>query len=153
MQEQIVCRYGVSLKVLTDQGKCFESQLAKEVYDIMGTKHVRTTAYHPATNILTEKFNKTLAAMISMYISKHQKDWDRWLPFVCFAYNNSEQVSTKLSLFLLLHGFFPKMLRELNLNPQSIGIERAEDYAQLVTTFLEAKRGLAAQSGVSIDYK
>jgi len=141
--EQIVCRFGTPLKVLTDQGKCFESQLAKAVYDIMGSKHLRTTAYHPATNGLTERFNKTLATMISMYVSKSQMNWDQYLPFVVSAYNTAVQASTKMSPFFLVHGFEARMPMEINLSSQTMGIPGAEIYGKLLDTFLSAKRELA----------
>ncbi|KAM7281938.1 DDE-type integrase/transposase/recombinase [Ixodes scapularis] len=40
------------------------------------TSHRRTTAYHPQTNGLTERLNKTIADMISMYVDVEHKTWD-----------------------------------------------------------------------------
>ena len=63
-----------------------------------------TTAYHPQTNGLTERFNKTLADMLSMYVDVDQKNWDELLPFVTFAYNTAIQETTGFTPFYLLHG-------------------------------------------------
>ncbi|GFW25187.1 retrovirus-related Pol polyprotein from transposon 412 [Trichonephila clavipes] len=66
--------------------------------------HRFTTAYHPQTNGLTERFNKTLADMLSMYVDVEQKNWDEILPFVTFAYNTAKQETTGFTPFYLLHG-------------------------------------------------
>ena len=40
----------------------------------MNTRKANTTAYHPQTDGLVERFNGTLAEALSMYISSPQKD-------------------------------------------------------------------------------
>ncbi|UYV77154.1 hypothetical protein LAZ67_14003459 [Cordylochernes scorpioides] len=62
-----------------------------------------TTAYHPQTNGLTERFNKTLGDMLSMYTGVEQKDWDQVLPYVTFAYNTAKQEATGYTPFFLVH--------------------------------------------------
>ncbi|UYV80763.1 hypothetical protein LAZ67_19001657 [Cordylochernes scorpioides] len=61
------------------------------------------TAYHPQTNGLTERFNKTLGDMLSMYTGVEQKDWDQVLPYVTFAYNTAKQEATGYTPFFLDH--------------------------------------------------
>ncbi|GFV20248.1 transposon Ty3-I Gag-Pol polyprotein [Trichonephila clavipes] len=46
---------------------------------------------------MTERFNKTLADMLSMYVDVEQKNWDEILPFVTFAYNTAKQETTDSS--------------------------------------------------------
>ncbi|GFU20891.1 transposon Ty3-I Gag-Pol polyprotein [Trichonephila clavipes] len=60
--------------------------------------------YHPQTNGLTERFNKTLADMLSMYVDVEQKNWDEILPFVTFAYNTRNKRDHRFTPFFLLHG-------------------------------------------------
>ena len=67
----------------------------------MNTQKVNTTAHHPQTNVLVERFNGTLAEGLSMYVSGNQKDWDRHLPLVLFAYRVSPHASTRESPFYL----------------------------------------------------
>ena len=45
-----ISRFGFPAKIKTDQGRQFESKLLKELTQIVSTKHLRTTAYHPAAN-------------------------------------------------------------------------------------------------------
>ncbi|GBN02002.1 hypothetical protein AVEN_167817-1 [Araneus ventricosus] len=62
------------------------------------------TAYHQQTNGLTERFNKTLADMLSMYVDVEQRNWDAILPSLTFAYNSAKQDTTGFSSFFLVHG-------------------------------------------------
>ncbi|GFS97021.1 transposon Ty3-I Gag-Pol polyprotein [Trichonephila clavipes] len=75
-------------------GAVFRSRLVSSLVDLCNIDHRFTTAYHPQTNGLTERFNKTLADMLSMYVDVEQKNWDEILPFVTFAYNTAEQETT-----------------------------------------------------------
>ncbi|GFU89288.1 transposon Ty3-I Gag-Pol polyprotein [Trichonephila clavipes] len=84
-------------------GAVFRSRLVSLV-DLCNIDHRFTTAYHPQTNGLTERFNKTLADMLSMYVDVEQKNWDEILPFVTFAYNTAKQETTGFTPFYLLHG-------------------------------------------------
>ena len=58
--EEIVCRHGVPGQLLSDRGAAFLSRLLKEICNLLGVKKINTTAYHPQTNGLTERFNRTL---------------------------------------------------------------------------------------------
>lgn len=49
-----IARFGVPLRVTTDQGRQFESRLFKELTELTGTTPIRTTPYHPAANGMVE---------------------------------------------------------------------------------------------------
>lgn len=102
--ENIVLRHGAPKTVITDRGTAFTGRLTQEILQLSHTAHRRTTAYHPQTNGLTERLNKTLADMISMYIDVEHKTWDEILPYVTFAYNTAVQETTGFTPFRLLHG-------------------------------------------------
>ncbi|GBM55860.1 hypothetical protein AVEN_2560-1 [Araneus ventricosus] len=68
------------------------------------TSDLLTTAYHSQTNGLAERFNKTLADILSMYVDVEQRNWDTILPFVNFAYNSAKQNTTGISPFFPVHG-------------------------------------------------
>ncbi|GFW72689.1 retrovirus-related Pol polyprotein from transposon 412 [Trichonephila clavipes] len=94
--EEIVLRHGAPRVIITDRGAVFRSRLISSLVDLCNIDHRFTTAYHPQTNGLTERFNKTLADMLSMYVDVEQKNWDEILPFVTFAYNTAKQETTGL---------------------------------------------------------
>ena len=65
----------------------------------MGTRVALATTYHPQTNGLTERMNRTLIGMIRKVCVDHQAKWVEVLPLLEFAYNNSPHQVTKVSLF------------------------------------------------------
>ena len=69
-------RHGVPTQLLSDRGASFLSNLMKKVYELLGLKKVNTTAYHPQTDGLVERFNHTLTDMLSKKGKKGGKDWD-----------------------------------------------------------------------------
>ena len=64
-----------------------------EICNLLGVKKINTTAYHPQTNGLTERFNRMLTDMLAKRVEKNGRDWDTYLPFVLFAYRASMQKS------------------------------------------------------------
>ena len=101
---QIFSRVGVPQEILTDQGANFMSQLLAEVYKLLRIKPIRTSPYHPQTDGLVERFNKTLKAMLRKTAISEGRDWDKLLPYVLFAYREVPQASTGFSPFELLYG-------------------------------------------------
>ena len=114
--EHIVSRHGVPSQLLSDRGPAFLSHLMAEVCHLLGVKKVNTTAYHPQTDGLVERFNRTLTAMLSKTVEESGRDWEDRLPFVLFAYRTSLQESTQESPFYLLYGRDPKL-------PSALGVE------------------------------
>ena len=97
-------RVGVPSEILTDQGSNFTSQLLTEIYRMLHVHPIRTTPYHPQTDGLVERFNKTLKSMLRKYATKEGKDWDKFIPYLLFAYREVPQASTGFSPFELLYG-------------------------------------------------
>ena len=106
---EIVARHGVPSQLLSDRGQAFLSGLLKEVERVLGYKKVNTTAYHPQTDGLVERFNRTLISMLAKTVERDGKDWDQQLPFVLFAYRASQQQSTQESPFFLIYGRDPRL--------------------------------------------
>ena len=118
--ENIVARHGVPGELLSDRGKAFLSKLMYEVYKLLGIKKVNTTAYHPQTDGLVERFNRTLTSMLAKTVQKQGRDWDEHLPYVLYAYRTSIQESTKESPFYLLYGRDARLPTDEILNPTTL---------------------------------
>lgn len=101
---QLFSRICFPKTILTDQGSNFMSKLLRQVYRLLGIKGIRTTPYHPQTDGLTERFNRTLKQMVRKYVSESGADWDQWIPYLLFAYREVPQSSTGFSPFELLYG-------------------------------------------------
>ena len=116
--EQVVSRHGVPAEILSDRGKSFLSGLMKEVEMLLGFHKVNTTAYHPQTDGLVERFNRTLITMLAKMVQRDGHDWDEKLPYVLFAYRACCQESTQESPFFMLYGRDPKLPTSAILTPQ-----------------------------------
>lgn len=101
---QLFSRVGVAKEILTDCGTNFMSKLLKQVYQLLGVKGIRTTPYHPQTDGLVERYNKTLKHMLRKFVSSTGSVWDQWLAYLLFAYREVPQASTGFSPFELLYG-------------------------------------------------
>ena len=97
-------RMGVPAEILTDQGSNFISQLLKEVYRMLKIEPIRTSPYHPQTDGLVERVNSTLKSMLKKMAKDDPTQWDRWLPYLLFAYRQVPNRSTGFSPFELLFG-------------------------------------------------
>src|SRR5215813_6977525 len=101
--EDIICRHGCSQRILSDRGSHFNNRLVKELVDKFQVKHGFSTPYHPKTNGLVERFNRTLCeAMAKLTI--HGQNWDNFIPSILFAYRTRKQESTKIEPFYLVYG-------------------------------------------------
>ncbi len=88
----------------SDQGREFVNSMFKELIDAAGGSHRISTAYHPQTNGLVERFNQTIQNMLLKACSAEQDDWDDFLTELVFAYNTSQQKSTKMAPFQVMFG-------------------------------------------------
>ncbi len=100
----MISRVGIPKEILTDQGTAFMSRTIRELYELLGIKSVRTSVYHPQTDGLVERFNRTLKTMIRKFIHEYAKNWDKWLEPLLFAVREVPQASTGFSPFELLYG-------------------------------------------------
>ena len=67
-------------------------------------KKTRTTPYHPKSDGMVERFNKTSATMLSAYVDDNHRDWDVHLPYVLMAYRATEHETTGFSPNMLMLG-------------------------------------------------
>jgi len=97
-----MCRMGCPEVLITDQGREFVNALSTQLYAITHTEHRITSAYHPQTNGLTERFNQTLTRCLAKVVNESQSDWDEKIDTVLMGYRASRQASTKKSPFFML---------------------------------------------------
>ena len=123
---------------MSDHGPAFLSKVMCEVYQLLGVHKLNTTAYHPRTDGLVERFNRTLTNMLAKTVEQGGKDWDQRVPFVLFAYMASAQGSTQESLFFLLYGRDPLLPTDAVLEPGSTERESldVDDYKSRLSVYM-----------------
>ena len=110
---EIISRHSAPSVLLSDQGAQFMSSLVKETCDYLLVTKINTTAYHPQTNGLTEKFNGTLCQILSIYGKENQSNWDELIPTALFAYRTSIQETTLQTPFETLYSRTPRLPNNL----------------------------------------
>ncbi len=148
LMEKIVYYHGPPKIIVTDRGTNFTSELFRELSKALGVKHRTTTAYHPQTNGLTERFNQTVISMIRKYINDSFSNWEEMLGLVAFAYRNSVHSSTHETPYFMNHGRDPVMPLDRFLIPRDTLSVPPEDYQyklfqRLHEVFKLAKENLA----------
>ena len=101
---EIVSRFGVRSSVHLDQGRQYESRLFSDMCKVLHIKKTRTTPYHPQSDGMGERFNKTFVRMLKYYINDHQSDLDEHLPFLTMTYRSVEHDTTGFSPNYLMLG-------------------------------------------------
>lgn len=62
---------------------------------MIGSKQLFSSPYHPQTNGLTERFNKTLCKILKNYVNESNDNWDEYLETSLIAYNSTMHSSSK----------------------------------------------------------
>ena len=102
--EDIICRHGCPKEILTDRGTHFVNEMLDSLCGNLGVKHKLSTAYHPQTNGLVERFNRTLCEALAKYANENKDDWDLYLSSVLFAYRTKRHSTTRHEPFYLMYG-------------------------------------------------
>lgn len=105
---ELFSQMGIPEEILTDRGSNFISAVTKEFYNLMGITSIKTSAYHPQTDGMVERFNSTLKTGLRKYLEDYGGEWHKALPFLLFAYREIPHSSTGFSPFELLLGRTPK---------------------------------------------
>ncbi|XP_078501186.1 mitogen-activated protein kinase kinase kinase 3 isoform X1 [Lissotriton helveticus] len=110
---ELFSRVGFPREILTDQGTPFVSRMMGEVCKTLDLTHIRTSAYHPQTDGLVERYNWTLKTTLKKLLGSETKDWDKMLPLALYVVRSQVQSSLGCSPFELLYGRQPRSLLEI----------------------------------------
>ena len=86
-------RFSLPRQLHSDQGRNFESSLVQELCSIAGVCKTRTTPFHPRSDGLTERANRTVLQMLRATTSQHPQEWPSKIPAVLAAYRMTEHSS------------------------------------------------------------
>jgi transposase InsO family protein len=91
----------------SDLAKEFVSEVMKELTAVLGAEFRHSSPYHPQTNTHVERYNKTIAANLSLLLRREdQRDWDEYLRHVEYAQLvGAQQVLGRMSPLFLKGGW------------------------------------------------
>jgi hypothetical protein len=100
--------YGFPARILSDQGRDFESKLIKEVCQLAGIDKIRTTPYRPSSNPV-ERLNRSVISLLRSLEEEQKLNWQQHLPAAMHAYNCCIHSSTGYSPYFLFFGRHPRL--------------------------------------------
>jgi hypothetical protein len=102
--DQIIHLHGVPKTIISNRGAQFIARFWEQLQHALGTKLIRSSAYHPQTDGQTERVKQILKDMLRTCVLQYDKNWDKCLSLAEFFYNNSYQASIKMAPFEALYG-------------------------------------------------
>ncbi|CAK9813145.1 Transposon Ty3-I Gag-Pol polyprotein [Anthophora plagiata] len=96
-----ITRFGAPATITTDQGTQFESQIFQALSKLIGCNKIRTTAYHPQSNGMIERWHRSLKSAIMCH---QTKNWVDILPTVLLGLRASYKEDLKASAAEMLYG-------------------------------------------------
>ena len=96
--------FGCPHSLHSDQGRNFEAKLFEQLMQHLEMDKTRTTPFHPQSNAVIERMNKTLQNMLANCINKEQSNWSQQLPYVMMAHRSSVHESTGYTPQFLVFG-------------------------------------------------
>ena len=97
-----ISRFGVPAAVTTDRGVQFTSAVWKILCQRLGIQHHLTTAYHPQSNGMIERFHRQLKDAMRARLAA--RDWPSHLPWVLLGLRAAPKEDHNLSAAELLYG-------------------------------------------------
>ena len=89
--DEIVRLHGVPLSIVSDRNPRFTSRFWKELQLALGTRLDFSTTFHPQTDGQSEQLIQVLKDMLRGCVMEFTGSWDKYIPLMEFAYNNSYQ--------------------------------------------------------------
>src|SRR6185312_12770389 len=100
--EKIICRHRTPKIILSDQGRNFISETIRVLCEKFLIRHKFSSPYHPQTNGMVERLNRTLCEFLAKV--KGDDDWDLHIPAVLLAYRTKKHATTGYTPFQLVYG-------------------------------------------------
>jgi hypothetical protein len=114
-----VANHGLPRNLTSDRDSKFVSDFWQSLVTGLDLNHRLTTARHQSANGQSESTVDIVKDMLHHYASYKADTWDRDLPLLTFAYNDSLHASTGFTPFFLHYGRHPTLFPELPPTPSS----------------------------------
>ncbi|KAG4202220.1 hypothetical protein ERO13_A05G320708v2 [Gossypium hirsutum] len=100
---KIVKLHGVPISIISNRDSRFTSRFWKKLQEALGTKLNFSTIFHLQTGGQSERVIQILEDMLRCCVLEFKGSWEKYLPLVEFAYNNSFLSSIKMTPYVALY--------------------------------------------------
>ncbi|MCO5611684.1 hypothetical protein L7F22_065942 [Adiantum nelumboides] len=103
---QIFKYHGLPTSIASDRDPRMTSNFWKGLFENLGTRLNFSSAYHPQTDGQSEIANLTILDLLKSYVTEvdQRSQWEKYLPLVEYAYNNTVHTSTGKAPFEVIEG-------------------------------------------------
>lgn len=115
--KEYISRFGVPIRVTSDQGSQFTSSVFRELSKFLGIDKIETTAYHPQSNGLVERFHRQLKA--SILARGNSTNWSEELPIVLLGLRSVFKEDLKASAAEMVYGQCLRLPGELVIDTEN----------------------------------
>jgi hypothetical protein len=100
---EVIRLHRIPKNIISDRDSRFTSRFWTSLQSSLGTQLNLSTVYHPEKYGRTERVNQVMEDMLRMYVMDNQTQWEKYLPLVEFAYNNSFHSSIRIPPYEALY--------------------------------------------------
>lgn len=111
----IICRYGVPMCIVTDNGQPFKYQEVSKLCEQFKIQQHFATPYYPQSNGQAEETNKTILKILKKVVNDSGRDWHIQLNPALWACQTSIRTATGTTPFSLVYGAEDILLIEVEL--------------------------------------
>ena len=110
MFDRVYKLHGMPRNIISDRDSLFTSTFWTKLNELTRSELRMSSSFHPQTDGITERANRTITQMLRSCISPNQKDWATKLPAIEFAMNSARSETTGFTPFMLNYGRSPRSM-------------------------------------------
>ena len=133
-----IAHFGVPTTIVTDRGRQFESKLWQVLMSLLGSKRARTTAYHPQSNGLVERFHQQLKAALKAQLNP--SSWMDALPLVLLGIRTALKEDTSSTTAEMVYGTTLRLPGEFFTPSSTPTLSDPSDYVSLLRAHMQRIR-------------
>ena len=136
LYERIVCVHGPPEEIIVDADPCFQSELSKNIWKLLGSKLITISPYNHQSSI-AERHIKSISELLKMNLSDQGKYWCRYVQSCAYACNTHVIPRLKYSPQELMFVRPPKPLLKLSFPPLEDMKSTYQEYMEFLKNRLE----------------